>query len=124
MILRGSKVLATDDWMGSGFALRHQSPEELLRDLEAMQVDYVLLDASNKAQGLPYWQETVAAMTLLGDHTELLSATAVDTKAGPLRPLTVYRLKVKAPGAPPQIELSGTADRSLRHLRVDLPHLR
>jgi len=123
-ILRGSKVLATDDWMGSGFALRHQSAKELLLDLEAMQVDYVVLDESKKAQGLPYWQETAAAMTLLADHTELLSSVAVDIKAGPLRPLNVYRLKVKAPGVPRQIELSGTADRSLHHLRVDVPHLR
>jgi hypothetical protein len=123
MILRGSKVLATGDWMGNGFALRHQSPKELLLDLEAMQVDYVLLDESSKARGLPYWQETSAAMTLLADHTELVSAERVDTKAGPLRPVNVYRLKVKAPGAPQTIELSGTADRSLRHLGVNFSHL-
>jgi hypothetical protein len=116
MILRGSKVLATDGWMGNDFVLRHHSPEEILRDLEAMHVDYVLLDRSAKARGLPYWKDTEAAMTLLPDHTDLLLEMSVDAKAGPLRPLAIYQLKVKAPGDPRPVELSGTADRVFRHL--------
>ena len=119
MILRGSKVLATDDWMGNSFALRHHSPEELLLDLEAMQVDYVLLDQSGRARALPYWEATAAAMTVLAGHTELVMENLVDTKAGPLRPLNIYHLKVKAPGPPGPVQLSGTADRSLRRLRID-----
>jgi hypothetical protein len=116
MILRGSKVLASDGWMGNDFVLRHHSPEEILRDLEAMHVDYVLLDRSAKARGLPYWKDTEAAMTLLPDHTDLLLEMSVDAKAGPLRPLAIYQLKVKAPGDPRPVELSGTADRVFRHL--------
>ena len=116
MILRGSKVLASDDWMGNDFVLRHHSPEEILRDLEAMHVDYVLLDRSENARRLPYWKNTEAAMTLPADHTDLLVEMSADAKAGPLRPLAIYRLKVKAPGDPKPIELSGTADRVFRHL--------
>jgi dolichyl-phosphate-mannose-protein mannosyltransferase len=123
IILRGSKVLASDDWMGNHFALRHQSPAELLRDLEAMQVDYVLLDESDRPRGLPYWEQTAAALTLFDGHAELVSNTPVDRKTGPLRLVNVYRLKVKAPGAPQPIDLTGTADRSLEHFRVDFRHL-
>jgi hypothetical protein len=116
MILRGSKILANDDWMGYRLKVRHDSPEAILRDLEAMHVDYVLLDRSGLASSAPYWKHTAAAMTLQPDHVDLLVEMSADAKAGPLRPLAIYRLKVKAPGAPKAMELSGTADQALRHL--------
>jgi hypothetical protein len=118
MILRGSKVLAEGDWMGNHFAERHASPEDLLQDLEAMHVDYVLLDRSAEARAMPYWKRTEAAMTLPIDHTDLVLEAAVDPKNGPLRPLAIYRLKVKAPGAARPIDLSGTAGQAFKRLGV------
>lgn len=115
MILRGSKVLASDDWMGNDFVIRHHSPEELLHDLEAMHVDYVVLDRSPQAKALPYWENTAVAMTLLPAHTDLVTETSADTRNGPLRPLGIYRMNVKTPGAAKSFELSGTADHSLQH---------
>ena len=116
MILRGSKVLAADDWMGNHFATRYASADALLRDLEAMHVDFVVLDRSAHAKSLPYWQQMEAAMTLDTGRVDLLSETPVDTKRGPLRPLAIYQLKVKAPGEPRGVDLSGTADQALRRV--------
>jgi len=115
-ILRGSKVLADDDWMGNHFAKRQASADDLLRDLEAMHVDYVVLDRSPQATSLPYWKQTEAAMTLDSNRVDLLSERTTDAKRGPLRPLTIYQLRVKSPGAPRHFDLSGTADQALRHL--------
>lgn len=42
-MLRGSKELSDQDWMGRGFKLRAQSPQEVLQLLQKRQVDWVLL---------------------------------------------------------------------------------
>jgi hypothetical protein len=55
-------------------------------------------------------------MTLDRDRVDLLSERTTDAKRGPLRPLTIYQLRVKSPGAPRDVDLSGTADQALRHL--------
>ena len=45
-MLRGSKELSDQDWMGRGFKLRAQSPQEVLQLLQKRQVDWVLLDTT------------------------------------------------------------------------------
>lgn len=45
-MLRGSKELSDQDWMGRGFKLRVQSPDEVLQLLKQRQVDWVLLDTA------------------------------------------------------------------------------
>jgi hypothetical protein len=117
MILRGSKVLAKGDWMGNNFAMRHASAEDLLQDLEAMHVDYVLLDRSDQARALPYWKRTEAAMQLPVNHADFVREAPVDATNGPMRPVAIYHLKVKTPGEAKPVDLSGTADQAFRRLR-------
>lgn len=109
MILRGSKILASDDWMGRNFALRYQSEDALLTDLEAMHVDYVLLDGSGDARALGYWAQMLGLVTRRADRFETLRDRPADAVHGPLRPLVLYRLKFKAPGPPKHIELTGSS---------------
>jgi hypothetical protein len=45
-MLRGSKELSDQDWMGRGFKLRAQSSDEVLQLLKQRQVDWVLLDTA------------------------------------------------------------------------------
>jgi hypothetical protein len=104
-ILRGSKILASDDWMGAHFSLRYQSAADALADLEAMHVDYVLLDRSAEARALRYWGQ-VEALTKDSSRVDLVLNTTVELTRGPLRPLSLYRLKVKSPGPAKRIELA------------------
>ena len=108
-MLRGSKLLASDDWMGRNFALRYKSIDEMLADLEAMHVEYVLLDRSPEARTLGYWQQVHDLVTTRPDRVETLLERPVDPVHGPLRPLSLYRLKYQAPGPPKPIEFSGSS---------------
>ncbi|HPF13743.1 MAG TPA: hypothetical protein PLJ12_05710 [Planctomycetota bacterium] len=45
-VLRASKVLAKDDWLGGGYSLTFQTHEELLAFLERVPVGFVVLDLS------------------------------------------------------------------------------
>lgn len=91
-ILRGSKLLASDDWMGRNFRLHFETPEAILGALEARQVDYVVLDGAPAARKLPYWPLVHALVTSRSDRFQLVLDRSVDAVAGPLRPLAVYRL--------------------------------
>jgi hypothetical protein len=111
MALRGSKVLAQDDWMGAHFRLLHDSPQAVLDDLEAMHVDYVVLDLAPRAQALAYWPNVRAALTADPARAMLLRSAPAspDLRAGPLRPLEVYQVMRRAPGPPRPIELTGSS---------------
>lgn len=49
-LLRGSKVLATSDWMGRDYSLKYQSPAELLAYLEEEQIRWLFVDDSIPAR--------------------------------------------------------------------------
>ncbi len=93
-ILRGSKLLASDDWMGRNFRLHFETPEAILEALEARQVDYVVLDGAPAARQLPYWPLVHALVTSRPDRFQLVLDRPVDAVTGPLRPLAVYRVRV------------------------------
>lgn len=97
-IVRGSKLLGSDDWMGRDFKLRYDSAEALLADLEAMHIDYVLLDRSDEARRLGYFAQIDGLVATRGDRMEQVRAAAVDPVHGPLRPLFLYHLKFRTPG--------------------------
>lgn len=107
-VLRGSKVLATDDWMGRDRTLTHPTPLALLDDLEALHVDYVILDGVAEARRLVYWQQAHDALTLDPARVEALRRLT-PAPAGPLRPLELYRVRRHAAGAPREVPLSGTS---------------
>lgn len=105
-VLRGSKVLATDDWMGRNFRLRYETPEAVLAALEAMHVDYLVLDSAPDTHALGYWPLVHTLVTTRGDRIEKILERPVDAVTGPLRPLTLYRLKFRAPGPPAPVGMT------------------
>jgi hypothetical protein len=114
MMGRGSKLLASDTWGGQNLRLRYASPAALLEDLEAMHIDYVLIDLSDGARELPYFSQVVAlARTEPARFAPEFSLTA--GPSGPRRSLSLY--KVTSPSAGPakpfQIDLTSTLGRSL-----------
>lgn len=108
MVLRGSKVLATDDWMGRNRTLTHATPAALLDDLEALHVDYVILDGSPEGRTLVYWSQTREALTSDQSRVEAVHHLTPSPE-GPLRPLEIYHLRRHAPGPPRVLEMTGTS---------------
>jgi hypothetical protein len=108
-IVRGSKVLASDDWMGRNLRLKYRRAGDLLADLEAMHVDYIVVDSSADALRLPYWPLVAEMVSTHPDRIDKILELAVDPVRGPIRPLALFRLKFRTPGAPKAIELSGSS---------------
>lgn len=92
-VIRGSKFLASDDWMGRNFHMRYASPDAVFESLVRTGVDYILLDSSAGAAELPYWGQMHQMIAMHPDRIQLLSDTPVNPEAGPLRPLRLYRLR-------------------------------
>ncbi|MFN7978314.1 MAG: hypothetical protein U0P30_09270 [Vicinamibacterales bacterium] len=108
MVLRGSKVLGTEDWMGNDRTLTHPTAAALLDDLEALHVDYVILDGSPASRALVYWPQTHEALTFDPSRVDAVHRLT-PSPAGPLRPLDIYRLRRHAPGPPRELPFSGTS---------------
>ena len=53
-IIRGSKLLASDDWLGHNFQLLFSSSPELMRELEDLHVDYLVVDTSADPTTIAY----------------------------------------------------------------------
>jgi len=62
-MLRGSKELSDQDWMGRGFKLRAQSSDEVRQLLKQRQVDWVLLDTT-LTEGPPASVQTLVSQAL------------------------------------------------------------
>jgi hypothetical protein len=119
MVIRGSKLLASDDWMGRNVVVHYSSPEAILADLEAMHVEFIVLDEASEARALPYWGLVDAVASRFPDRVVRVFSRAVDERRGPIRPLSVYRLTTLPEGAPKPVPASaltlaiqlGTLDR-------------
>lgn len=92
IVIRGSKLLASDDWMGRNLRMRYGSADAALDDLEAMHVDFVILDGAVESRQLPYWTQVDQIADRYPDRFERLLATTETRGTGPLRPLSVYRV--------------------------------
>jgi hypothetical protein len=92
IVVRGSKLLASDDWMGRNFQMRYASADAALDDFEAMHVDFVILDGSAESTQLPYWSQVQQMADRFPDRLERVLAAAAVPGTGPLRPLSVYRV--------------------------------
>lgn len=106
MVIRGSKLMASDDWMGRNLRMRYTSAEAALADLEAMHVDVVILDESPESRQLPYWAQVQEIAERFPDRFERVLATPATPVAGPLRPLSVFRVTRHTPAPPTAIPLS------------------
>jgi hypothetical protein len=96
--IRGSKLLAEDDWAGHNFHMVYPSAEALLRDLEALHLDFLVVDHSRAAQRLPYWQQVADLAANYADRLETVFSTDAAREAHGGRPITVYRLQYRTPG--------------------------
>ncbi|HXT70891.1 MAG TPA: glycosyltransferase family 39 protein [Vicinamibacterales bacterium] len=101
-IIRGSKLMATDDWNGRGLTLRYASAEALLADLERLQVRHVVVDRSRLATALPYFHlvEEMAAA-----HPTRLAPVTVQPASGLAHELALYRVTARPGGLAPPIEI-------------------
>lgn len=106
IVIRGSKLLASDDWMGRNLRMRYASVDAALDDLEAMHVDFVILDESAESMQLPYWSQVKQIADRFPDRLERVLATAGIPRTGPLRPLSVYRVARHAEGPAKPIPLN------------------
>ena len=104
VIIRGSKLLARGNWMIAGTAV-YESPEAIIRDLEELHVEYVLVDRSPGAKNLPYFRQVsdMVEGSLRSGRIEALSSWA---GASPSRRLELYRVKTKSPGDPKTLRIS------------------
>ena len=98
-IIRGSKLIATDDWAGNRFRLLYESPRVLLKDLEDLHIDYLVMDYSPSAVGVRFWSLVRALIDANGDRLERV----FETRAA--RQLVTYRLKYQSPGLSKPLEV-------------------
>jgi hypothetical protein len=106
MVIRGSKLLASDDWGGGNFQLRYGSPTDLLRDLEQFHVDYVVLDLSKNARLRPYFPQVEVLATTEPARFRLMHRHPADPASGPVREVSLYRITSPAAGPPKRLEVN------------------
>lgn len=107
-VIRGSKLLAADDWMGRNLELRFATGDAIMRSLEDLHVDYLVFDLSYEARHeLAYWDQ-VQQLVNYSDRLERLFVNTPNTTTGPTRQLVLYRLKFRSsgPAKPVEVDLS------------------
>lgn len=111
MVLRSSKILAHNDWNNTRPDPIHPTPAALLDDLEALHVDYVILDEAPRARALPYWQPALTALTMDPTRVTLVRTfpAAPGRLEGPARSLRVYRVLRHSGAHPRPFDLTRTA---------------
>jgi len=115
-IVRGSKLLGSENWVGDHFALTYASPAALMQELEDLHIEYLVLDWSGHTTQLPYFEQ-VRALTEGGhDRLERIDTAAQNVTTGPTHQLELYRVKTKSLGPPKslQISLAYTLGRTLQ----------
>jgi hypothetical protein len=103
VIVRGSKLLGTDNWNGYNFELRFNSPQAIIQELEDLHVTYLVVDSAPDARRLPYWPLIKQLTESYEDRLQLEYYNTVDPRKGPTRPLSLYRLKYQSPGPPKEL---------------------
>ena len=103
-IIRGSKLLARGTWMVAGHAI-YDSSEAILCDLEDLHVVYVLLDRSPGAMSVPYFQQ-VSDMVGHSGRVERVDLLPSGSGTQAIRPLELYRVRVKSAGNPKPLRLN------------------
>jgi hypothetical protein len=115
-IVRGSKLLGTDNWNGYNFSLKFNTAQSIIQELEDLHVDYLMIDSSPGAMRLPYWGLVKELVESHEDRVQMEYYNTVDARNGPTRPLALYRLKYRSPGPPKplQIDLSRSVQQLLK----------
>ena len=98
-VMRGTKLVATDDWAGHHFKTLYASAGDLLRRLEDLHVAYLVMDYSPGAKAIPFWGQVDELITENPDHVEQVYSTTT------VRRLVTYRLKYRSPGPRQRLEV-------------------
>jgi hypothetical protein len=99
-IIRGSKLLASDNWLGHDFRLLFSSSPELMRELEDLHVDYLVIDKSVDPIYIAYRPQVEELIAAFPDRFEQLQAIKAR------RAINVYRLNRHSPGPPKKLRIS------------------
>lgn len=112
-ILRSTKILADQDWMGNHFRMRYDSPELALDDFEKMKINYFLVDETPEMQQFPCVEMANRIARVGASRLERLAT--FNPEHGASRTIAVYRLKNPAPGPrkPFRISIQYTMGKSL-----------
>lgn len=62
-ILRGTKVLATSDWMGRGYSLSFESEEEFLQILAEERVRFTIVESFSARTGSEHWKRAATFLS-------------------------------------------------------------
>jgi hypothetical protein len=98
-IIRGSKFIATEDWAGNRFQSHYESPAALLADIEALHIDFLVMDYSPNGAGLRFASLVRSMIDTSASHLE----PVFETRAA--RRLVTYRLKHRTRGASKALEV-------------------
>lgn len=91
-IIRGSKLVASDDWAGHNFKMLFSSSTDLMRELEDLHVDYLVVDTSVNEAAVPYRGQIDELIATQHDRLERISTI------NERRSIATYRLKYRSPG--------------------------
>jgi hypothetical protein len=106
-VLRASKMLGQSDWLGNHYVLKYRTPEEVMRFLESIPVELVVIDNEPGLTPAPYHallKQTIAAFPSLWEH-----AGTYPQAQGTGSTIDVYRLK-------------SAAGRTAGKIRIDMPY--
>jgi hypothetical protein len=106
MMIRGSKLLASDDWGGRFFKLRYPTAAALMKDLEDLHISYVLVDRSPSVALPPYADQIAELAVSSPSRLALARNFPADETQGRARSLTVYRVTSPSPGEAKPIKIS------------------
>jgi hypothetical protein len=102
-IVRGSKLLGSDNWNGHNFMIKFDSAQTIIQELEDLHVSYLVIDSAPEAKRLPYWPLMTQLTESYEDRVQLEYQNTVDPRKGPTRPLALYRVKYQSPGPPKEL---------------------
>src|SRR5258708_27805292 len=89
IVIRGSKLLASGDWMDHDFRLLFASPAAIEQELEDLHVDYLVLDSSDDGRRQRFWKQVDEMLTHSDNSVAPLRSAALTPPRLHGRPLCV-----------------------------------
>lgn len=104
-VIRGSKLLVESNWMGDNLTFRFRTPEDVMSELEALHVDFLVMDESSGSANVPEWSLARQTAAAYSASLEPVYSTQINPEKGPVRPLTLYRLTRRSAGPPKKLRM-------------------
>jgi hypothetical protein len=83
--------------------------DALIHDLEALHLDFLIVDRSLAAQRLPYWQQVATLIGNYPDRLKTVFSTSLTQQTGDeRRPIIVYQLRHHRPGPAKRLRIDLT----------------